>query len=558
VTMLPSGCFDPTADDRGLLMLSSGWTPLPGAGQTQFIAGESFGDFSADALAGLEGTTCDGRYALAAIDRATRRLVLTRDPAGSVALFWHRDTAGRVHFATGLDSLCQGLARRPALSESGLSEYLRFLDIAAPNTLYEGVFALEAGQAVEFTASGHRELQTALPVVTPPASYDAACDEVERRLQAATDRRLAGSAAPAAFLSGGIDSALLCALASKSGHRVAAFTVGFDTPSLDESATAALIARHLGLEHHVLRPDGDALEAAFERAHAQAEQPYCDPAGMPTRLLFEACARQSDRVLDGTGAEALPGMMPARWRRIAHDWIAHLPAAPRHAIARALGTLPAIDGYARLFEFDVPQDLFIRWNGFTADDITRLTGRTPDFSRTRFYTAHAALRGASHLKRLSVLQGTATPDDRIHQASIATGLRVEHPFGAPDVTQLLQSLPEDWCWRPDRPKRLLRDLLARHVPEAIWNTPKRGFNIDLTGLLRSHDHRLLRRHLGDPSVIAQLPLDAAEVIRWRDGFIAGDDAMTHRVWALMNLSAWLSNRRTAASSLVGDPLSRLQ
>jgi asparagine synthase (glutamine-hydrolysing) len=105
------------------------------------------------------------------------------------------------------------LARPPALSESGLSEYLRFLDIAAPNTLYEGVFALEAGQTVEFTASGHRELTTAVPEVTPPATYDAACDEVERRLQAAIDRRLAGSAAPAAFLSGGLDSALLCALA---------------------------------------------------------------------------------------------------------------------------------------------------------------------------------------------------------------------------------------------------------------------------------------------------------------------------------------------------------
>lgn len=539
-------------------MLSSSWTALPGAAQTHFIAGESFDEFSPDFLARREGTTFDGRYVLAVIDRANRQLVLTRDPAGSFALFWHRDTAGRIHFATGLDALCESLTRQPALSESGLSEYLRFLDVAAPNTIYEGVFALEAGQAVEFTANGYRELQTVIPEITPPANYDAACDEVEQRLQAAIDRRLAGSAAPAAFLSGGIDSALLCALASKAGHRIAAFTVGFDVPSLDESATAAAIARHLGLEHHVLRPDGTALEAVFERAHAQAEQPYCDPAGMPTRLLFEACAKQSDRVLDGTGAEALPGMMPARWRRIAHDWIAHIPSAPRHAIARTLGTLPAIGGYARLFEFDVPQDLFIRWNGFTADDITRLTGRTPDFARTRFYTAHAALRGASHLKRLSVLQGTAPPDDRIHQASIATGLRVEHPFGAPDVTRLLQSLPEDWCWRPDRPKRLLRDLLARHVPEAIWNTPKRGFNIDLTGLLRSHDHRLLHRHLGDPSAIAQLPLDASEVIRWRDRFIAGDDAVAHRVWALMNLSAWLSNRHIAASSLVGNTLSRLQ
>lgn len=545
------GCFDP---HTGTLSLSTGWVVPAGSSHNVMIAGALFcTDCVADPSQTGLAPNADGDYALAAFDALRRTLVLARDPTGVASLFHHRDAAGCVHFATGLDVLLTRLPTAPTLSQRGLDEYLRFLDIAAPNTIHEGVFALEAGQAMEFTASGHRELRTAVPEVTLPTTYDAACDEIERRLQAAIDRRLAGSDAPAAFLSGGIDSALLCALASKAGHRIAAFTAGFDAPSLDESTTAAAIARHLGIEHHILRPDGNALETVFERAHAQAEQPYCDPAGMPTRLLFEACARQSDRVLDGTGAEALPGIMPARWRRIAHDWIAHIPPVPRHAIARTLGTLPAMDGYARLFEFDVPQDLFIRWNGFTADDITRLTGRPPDFSRTRFYTAHAALRGASHLKRLAVLQGAATPDDRIHQASIATGLRVEHPFGAPDVTRLLQALPEDWCWRPDRPKRLLRDLLARHVPEAIWNTPKRGFNIDLTGLLRSHDHRLLHRHLGDPSVIAHLPLDSAEVIRWRDRFIAGDDAMTHRVWALMNLSAWLSNRRTAASSLADPP-----
>ncbi|MFX8649072.1 asparagine synthase-related protein, partial [Acinetobacter baumannii] len=85
----------------------------------------------------------------------------------------------------------------------------------------------------------------------------------------------------------------------------------------------------LGLRHHVLRPDLDALESVFERAHAHAEQPYCDPAGMPTRLLYEACALQSDRALDGTGAEALAGLMPARWRRIAHDHVARIPAPLR-------------------------------------------------------------------------------------------------------------------------------------------------------------------------------------------------------------------------------------
>lgn len=533
-----SGHYDP---QTGALTLHAGWQTEG----TLHRAGLLFpGEVQDNPLHTGHTPTADGRYALAAVDGERRLLILARDPAGSMALFWHRDATGCITFATDLDRLIELLPARPGLSARGLDEFLRFLDIAPPHTIHDGVFALQAGQALGFDARGARELPRP-PGPALPARYDTACDEVETRLRAAIDRRLDGARAPATFLSGGIDSALLCALARLNGHPVEAWSVGFADPALDESATAAQIARHLSVPHHVLRPDADLLAAVFDRAHAQAEQPYCDPAGLPTRLLYEACAAQADRVLDGTGAEALAGLMPARWRRIAHDHASRLPRALRRTVAAGLRTLPVGSGYARLFEFDVPQDLYIRWQGFSADDIARLTGRPADLSPTRFYREHAALAGADHLRRLSILQGEAQPDDRIRQAARATGLRVEHPFGAPDVSRLLQALPQDWCWQPGREKRLLRDLLARRVPERIWDTPKRGFNIDLPAVLRSHDSMLVRRHLDDGG-IARLGLDDAEVRRWRDRFMTGDLSATHKVWGLINLSAWLDRRRAGA------------
>jgi asparagine synthase (glutamine-hydrolysing) len=554
------GCFDPHHGAPGALTLTDGWTLLSGTRGTAAIAGTFYGqdNLSGDALLQGRAIDADGRYALAACDDAGQALRLARDPAGSVALYWHRDGAGRVHFATTLHALLARLPAAPALSRNGLHEYLRFLDVAAPNTLFDGVCALEAGQAMTFGARGAPAPAAVLAAPAVPADYAAACTELEARLRDAIARRLAGSRASACFLSGGVDSALLCALARADGHRIDAWTVGFDAAELDESPTAARIAQHLGVPHHVLRVDADALEAAFGRAHAQAEQPYCDPAGAPTRLAFEACAAHADRVLDGTGAEALPGEMPARWRRIAHDWIAPLPAGLRRAATQTLRALPGLDGYARMTAFATAQDLFIRWQGFSAEDIQRLTGHVPDFSGTHFYRCFEALRGASPLRRQAVLQGLALPDDRLQQAALATGLRVEHPFAAPDVSALMQALPEPWCHRPDRPKRVLRDLLARHVPEAVWASPKRGFNIDLPGLLRGHDLRLVRRYLCDAAALARLPLDPDEVVRWRDRFMAGDDGATHRVWALLNLSAWLESRGNAASVLAAQPRPRLQ
>lgn len=548
-----TGLFDPA---RNALMLDAAWVAAGTGGM--WLAGAPFaGEVADDPLRTGHAPRADGRYAQVAHDAAATALLLARDPAGSVALFWQRGRDGCIRFATDLDALLHSLPEAPAISRQGLDEFLRFLDIAPPNTIYDRVYALEAGQALRLTAAGEQSLPAA-PAPTVPDSHAAACDAVESALSAAIARRLGDARSPAGFLSGGIDSALLCALAVRAGIPVTAWSAGFDDPALDESATAARIASHLGCRHEVIRPDATALAAAFERVHARAEQPFCDPAGLPTRLLYEACALQADRALDGTGAEALAGQMPARWRRLAHDHAARLPHALRRALAGGLRALPGVGGYARLFEFDVAQDLYIRWQGFRSEDIGRLTGRPADLSGTRFYREHAALTTAGHLKRQSVLQGEALPDDRIRQAARATGLRVEHPFGAPQVSGLLRALPEDWAWQPGREKRLLRDLLARHVPEPLWDAPKRGFNIDLPQLMRRADAALVRTWLDSPSGLDSAGLDTREVVRWRDRFLAGDDGATHRVWALVSLSAWLAQRHSAASARAGDPRPRLQ
>lgn len=539
--MIPvlSGCFDPRAPAGSCLQLSAGWCEL--ANDAGYAGGERMPDLPESWRWAALTDLPDGRYVLAASGTDERTLRLGRDPAGTTALYWHRDADGRVRFSTRLKALIALLPEHPGWSRTGLDEFLRFLDIAASATLYNGVHALRAGDVIEFDTHAARTLPKDESPPDLPATYGQACIAVDALLRQAIDQALTGSTSPACFLSGGIDSALLCALARAQGHTISAWTVGFTDAALDESHIAASIAAHLGVEHHVQIADTDGLLAVFERAHAQAEQPYCDPAGMPTRLAFETCMRHADRVLDGTGAEALPGIMPARWRRIAHDRITPLPGGVRRIAAHALRTMPGLQGYARAFDFDDPQDLWIRWQGFGKTDIAALTGRPPDLSATHFYRTHAALRDTTHLHRQAVLQGEALPDDRLQQAALATGLQLEQPFATQRLQRLLRNLPADWCYRHDRPKRLLRDLLARHVSEGIWDVPKHGFNCNVLTLLRAYDHQLIRQHLSDPDALTAIGLDAREVARWRDAFMQGADGAAHRCWALVNLAAWLNH-----------------
>lgn len=536
------GSFD---SGSGTLTLSPGWhvlDALPGpaacaAWREGFPAPARLQDCARD-LAHARWQPIAGHYLLVVQDADRSRLTLARDTTGSLPLYWHREATGMLHFATTLTTLRARLPRAPALSMRGLHEYLRFLDISAPATLYEDVFALRSAQALRFDRHGHT-VMTAQPAdIVVMSDYHSACDDIETALRHATLSCLAGSARPLAFLSGGIDSALLCALARQGGQAPETVTVGFDQAALDESAQAARIAHHLGLRHHLLRPDAKAFAQAFRRAHAQAEQPYCDPAGIATRLAFEYCATLSDRVLDGTGAEALPGVTPPRWQRLSHDHFSRWPAALRRAGGAALSRLPGLQGYARLFDAREPAEVFIRWQGFRTDEIARLTQSEVDLRGTHFHTRHAALAHASHAQRLAELQGLALPDDRFQQAALATGVAIEQPFCAPDVSARLQSVRLDWAGSPARPKRLLRDLLARHVPPELWDGPKRGFNFDLLGLMHHAERALLREHLPDASALAGLPIDPQPAQRVLDAFLAGDETLAHRVWALMNLAAW--------------------
>ncbi|MCZ6992340.1 hypothetical protein OH407_23715, partial [Salmonella enterica] len=91
-----------------------------------------------------------------------------------------------------------------------------------------------------------------------------------------------------------------------------------------------------------------------------------------------------------------------------------------------------------------------------------------------------------------------------------------------------------------------------------WDAPKRGFNIDLPTLLRRQDAALVRSALDATGALDAAGLDRAEVVRWRDRFLAGDDRATHRVWALTALSAWLGRHHSAASARAADTAPRLQ
>ena len=481
----------------------------------------------------------EGLFALALRDGDD--LLLYRDRYGLRNLYFYTGRTGRIAFATHLDTLLRlpGIERR--LARHSLHEYLHFLDIAAPNTLFQDVHALEAGQLLRWSVGNIETHRWAKPDagLTPPGSFSEAVDLLDAHLQRSVKTRLADSSRPAAFLSGGIDSSLLCAIAARQRTDMTALTVGFDASPYDEAPAAQRIASHLGLAHEVLRFEREDYLAAFESVSQGSEQPMADPATPATVLAFGYCRRHFDVVVDGMGADEAVGMMPPRHVRLAVGYASLLPTAVRRGLTGLLRPLPGLSGYTPILDFEHPADTMIRWRGFSRAEVEDLCDEPVSFAHTQFYRTFGRFPRLAHFERYSALLN-AMPCERLNQATLITGARIRYPFWDGEPDGFLRHLRTDFRYLPGEPKRILRALLARYLPLDLWDVPKHGFNFPLREFLAADDFALVRRHLDQDLWRQARLLSVAKVQHYARRFMAGDQRMTFRVWALVMLGAWLA------------------
>lgn len=492
-------------------------------------------------------TRLDGVFAFAALK--DDNLLLYRDPSGLRNLYFSAGQHGAVAFSTDLSALPRlpGVERR--LVRRSLHEYLRFGDIAAPETLFEDVSAVAAGQLVRCSVA--RIEKTTLParsaISAIPHRFSEAVDMLDAHLQHGVLARLAGAGRPAAFLSGGIDSALLCAIASRSRPDITAITVGFNSAAHDETPIAQRVASHLRLSHEAWRFDRADYLAGFDRLSQLSEQPIADPAAVATVLALERCHGRFDVVIDGTGADESVGLMPPRHVRIAVAYASLLPIGARQRLARMARRSRRLSGYLPIVDFEHPADTMIRWQGFTRGEIEILCGEPVSFSHTQFYRTFETFPRTAHFERYSALM-EVMPCDRLSQAMLITNATVRFPFWAQDADRFVRQLCTEHRYLNGEPKRILRAVLARYVPRQLWDVPKHGFNFPFGEFLRGDDHSLVRRHLDRERWHSSGLLSADKVHGYAQQFMSGDDRLTFRIWTLVVLDAWLQHHPNALPS----------
>lgn len=446
----------------------------------------------------------NGMWAFAIYDRSKQQVFFSRDRFGKKPLFYSAGKDGFV-FASELTALREHPAVSGSIDPLSLKKYFAYGFVPAPLTFLEGVRKLPGGHSLTLDLS---TFQTHIqrywsyqpePFCTTPVDAEARWgEELLALLDRAVQRRLVADVPVGVFLSGGIDSSLISALAMRHAgrDRLKAFTIGFDEASFDETEYARQVATHIGAEHVVetlsIERALDILPDLFERL----DEPIADSSILPTYLLCQHARRHVTVALGGDGADELfAGYDPFKALRYA-KWYSSLVPRPVHkAISLVAARLPVSHGYMSL-DFrvkrtlrglDHPQNLHLPvWmSPLAPSELSELFGAPVDLEEIYSEAIEAwdgcasndpIDRTISFYIRLYLQDDILTKVDR---ASMLNSLEVRAPFLDIDFVDFVRRLPANFKLRGGTTKWLLKRVAQKLLPHDVIHRRKQGFAVPI-------------------------------------------------------------------------------
>jgi asparagine synthase (glutamine-hydrolysing) len=489
-----------------------------------------------------------GMFAVAVWDARRRRLVLARDRYGIKPLYY-RHVGDELRFASEVRALPRG-----EIDLDALEAFLAFNSIPAPYSIFRDVRKLPAGHVLVWEDGAVTLERYARP---GPAAGDEVragdeaelVEELRARLRDSVRAHLLSDVPVGVLLSGGVDSAVLAALAAQETREpVHTFTIGFAERSFDERADARRVAERYGTEHHELlvRPEPELLLRALAEAF---DEPFADSSALPTYLVSQLAAEHVKVALSGEGGDELFGGYYTYQADLLADRFAPLARAVRPLVE----ALPASTRKASL---DYKAKRFVRaahlpplerhhgWKEiFSTDARAELTGRGAAFDPVDVYRArYAETTGAPQLARLQDVDfGVYLVDDllvKTDRASMAHSLEVRVPFLDPLVTSLAFALPTRLKVRGLAKKVLLRKAVEPLVPAEVVHGRKRGFSIPAAAWLRGELEPFARETLSADNLMRQGFFQPEPVARLIDEHVAGREDWSRQLWGLLAFTLW--------------------
>ncbi len=459
----------------------------------------------------------NGMFAFALWDRKARQLHFVRDRMGKKPVYigWAGDT---LLFGSELKALRAHPDFKAEINRDALALFARYSAISAPHCIYKNVWALPAGFSLTLNIEDlnpRAELSTLMKPYwhhlnklndareqKEERPESVIIEEFEELLTQCVEERLISDVPLGAFLSGGIDSSTIVALMQKiSSQPIKTYSVGFEESGFNEAEYAKKVAAHLGTDHHELYVSQSDVLNALPRLPNIYDEPFGDISAIPTYLVSKFARQDVTVALSGDGGDEMLGgynrhiMGPKIWKRTGF-----IPSFIRNNLANFIQKIPVnkwdkvnknspqfgtrIHKAASILSLDTQEDIYERLISQWDDNPVLNSALLHSMKDTSEWTPEN-LSFAEKMMYWDTL--SYLPNDiltKVDRASMAVSLEARAPLLDKRLYDYVWRLPENYKIRNGQGKWLLRQVLHKHVPEALFDRPKQGFTMPIGAWLR--------------------------------------------------------------------------
>jgi asparagine synthase (glutamine-hydrolysing) len=516
----------------------------------------------------------NGMFALALWDRDRRELLLARDRFGIKPLY-HARAGDRFLFGSEVKAILAHPVMRAELDPEALLEYFTFQNLFTDSTLFRGVRLLPPGCLMRISPErpgGDVERYWDFDFREPDSPGDEReyLEELDRLFRRAVERQLVSDVPLGSYLSGGMDSGSVTAVAAPRLENPRTFTVGFDLRSasgmelgFDERGDAEHMSYLFGTEHYEMVLKAGDLERVMPRLAWHLEEPRVGQS-YPNFYAAQLASKFVTVVLSGAGGDETFGGYPWRYYRAVvnegfDDYIdkyyAYWQRLLPNTELQKLFT-PIADRVADVWTRDIFRDVFAT--------------HAPELTRPEDYINHSL-----YLEAKTFLHGLLVVEDKL---SMAHSLETRLPFLDNELVDFAQRVPvglklgnlgevvrlnenepgpktERFFERARDGKLLLRQAMKRYIPDDVTSRQKQGFSAPDASWFRGESIDYVRRTLveGDAAIYEYLDRDA--VRRLVDDHLRGRENRRLLIWSLLSVEQWCRTflGRSAPEEDLGDP-----
>lgn len=493
---------------------------------------------------GIKGLSdLNGMFAFAIYDSVENKLVLCRDRFGIKPLYYLQFNDS-LYFSSEIKSFFEIPELKFHLNQTAIKYYLRFQYIPSPLTIFDEVKKLPPGHALtvragKFELDKYWQLKTS-EEINPDEKT--AISHVKNLVEKSVEKHLISDVPVGVFLSGGLDSSVIAAIANKKVRGLNTFSIVFEnSPKEDESAFSRKVSRLLQTNHHEFAVSPEMGEDVFEDVVYQMDEPMGDPALLPTYLLSRETSKHIKVVLNGEGADEIFAGYKQYF----------------------------IDDYLKNKAVQLGMSVFSKMNrsnsSYNFQRLTRAAISNSDFNRRQEY---AAIFSNSDLDELFIDNSTGNkifldmkntddsksdlnswlrddmkywlPDDLLMKADkmmMRFSLEGRVPFLENDLFDYANSLPKSFKLKGKEGKWILRKVATSYLPHDIVYRKKHGFNVPVGKWFRTTLSGFAEENFRSLKIMQTLNVDRAHQIL--TDHINGVADYSRQIYVLLNLAIWL-------------------